>query len=114
MQYRAGNGGKGECGLVPFQEISLVVAGLTVSVMAARNPRHDTAGYELLGNQVYRPADPEDHLDAVLLEEFHCTGPHASCNHVGHFMGCQVGGQDSGLVAGTLQHLPVEYDAVLD
>lgn len=95
-------------------DFSLVVAGMAFGMVAARDTGHDPARDELLGDQVYRPADPEDHLDAVLLEEFDRPGSHASRNHVGHIMGGKERRQDAGLVAGALQHLPVEYDAVLN
>lgn len=87
----------------PGSAVSLVIAGLAVCVMAARDAGDDPAGDELLGNHVHRPADPKDHLDSVLLEELHCTGAHASRDHVGYFMGCQVRGQGSRLVPGALQ-----------
>jgi len=95
-------------------ENSLVIAGMSIGVMAARDARYYPAGDEILGHPVHRPAYPKDYLDAVLLEQLDGSWPHPARDHVGHPVGSQERRQDTGLVARTLQYLPVEYDTVLD
>ncbi len=72
-----------------FYEFLFMIAGVTVSMVAARHARYYPAGNEILGNKVNRPGDTKDNLDAMLLEEIHRTRPHATCNDMGYVMRCK-------------------------
>lgn len=87
---------------------------MAFGMMAARDAGDDPARDELLGDEVDGTADPDDHLDAVLLEEFDRPWPHAARDHVGHFVGGKERREHARLVAWALKHLPVEYDAVFN